>query len=143
MSASGRHIRLACSAVVFVLLVLGTLIGDDDAFPFGPFRMYSTSTPPDGHVKVAYLQVRDGAGVWRRTGLNPGNVGVNRAEIEGQIPRLESDPGVLRTLADSHVRLHPAAEPWTGVRVWMQYLELEDRRYTGTREVLVAEWTAP
>ena len=36
--------------VVLGLLLAGTVWGDDDAFPFGPFRMYSTRNDPNAPV---------------------------------------------------------------------------------------------
>ena len=47
LSTRGRAVRVAATAVAALLLLLGTVWGQDDDFPFGPFRMYSTAPEPD------------------------------------------------------------------------------------------------
>ncbi|GAB3685322.1 hypothetical protein GCM10028814_24970 [Angustibacter aerolatus] len=125
-----------------VLFVLGSVVGQDDWWPFSPWRMFSTSTPPTGAVVFMALEVQDGgSSTWRSAGLTPSSVGLNRAEVEGRIPQIEADPALLGTLATSHARLHPAALPWTGVRVVRHEAVIVDRRPTGEERVRVlATW---
>ena len=47
LTTRGRVTRLGATALGLVLLLAGTIWGSDDDFPFGPFRMYSTSSPPN------------------------------------------------------------------------------------------------
>lgn len=138
-----RLIRLLVTAAGLTLLLTGTAFGDDDAFPFGPFRMFSTSTPPNGNVHVVALAARMPDGSWRRAPLEAGEVGITRAEAEGQVPRFRSDPSLLRRLAEAHDRLRPGDPRWTGVRLIQQYYMLRHRVYVGTREFTIAEWTRP
>jgi hypothetical protein len=137
----GVAVRLAATAVGAVLLTAGTLWGQDDAWPFGPFRMYSTSTDPSGVVTVLALERRTAESDWQPTGLTAENVGMNRAEAEGQQPRLVADPALLERLAAAHARLHPGDRAWTGVRLVRLGTVLEDRRPTGeVRREVLATW---
>jgi hypothetical protein len=138
-----RLLRLLVAAAGTALLLIGTAVGDDDAFPFGPFRMFSTSTPPDGDVHVAALDARMPDGAWKRVRLDADNVGLTRAEAEGQAPRFKNDPGLLRRLVEAHDRLRPREPRWTGVRLVQQYYLLRHRVYAGRREFTIAEWTRP
>ena len=63
LSRAGRTTRTAAFAVGLALLLAGTAWGQDDHFPFGPFRMYSTADDPDGAVLSTYLQAVDADGV--------------------------------------------------------------------------------
>jgi hypothetical protein len=128
---------------VAVLLGLGAVVGDDHWYPVGPFRMFSTATPPDSHVSAMSLEVRVGGGDWVRSALSPRNVGLNRAEVEGRVPEIIADPTLLRDLANAHARMHPGDSPWTGVRVIRSRTLILDSRPTGTVESeVVATWSA-
>ncbi|WP_285708305.1 hypothetical protein [Microtetraspora sp. NBRC 16547] len=140
LSGRARAVRLAAAGLCMALLVVGTFWGDDDAFPFGPFRMYSTSTPPNGNIHVMVLKARMPDGSWREVPLDSVVVGVNRAEVEGQVPRFQAEPALVGRLVEAHDRLRPAEPRWTGARLVMRYLKLRDRRFVGTEEKVVAEW---
>lgn len=101
MTATGRRVRLAATAIVLAVLVAGSLWGADHDFPFGPFRMYATTGRPTGAVRTAALVgIRDG----RRVALQPELVGLRRAELEGQYPRFRQDPRLLAAVARSYDR---------------------------------------
>ncbi|MBB3086079.1 hypothetical protein [Geodermatophilus sabuli] len=139
LSPTGRAARLAATAVVLAVLLGGTLWGTDSDFPFGPFRMYSTRADPDRPVvstRVVGLTA-DGAEVR----LSGGEVGLRRAEFEGQLPRLVDQPELLTLLAETYADHHPAAEPLVEVQVVQRRYELVDGRQTGeaTDSVLVAQ----
>jgi hypothetical protein len=139
LSPTGRATRLAATAVVLAVLLGGTLWGTDSDFPFGPFRMYSTRADPDRPVvstRVVGLTA-DGAEVR----LSGGEVGLRRAEFEGQLPRLLDQPELLTLLAETHAVHHPDAEPLVEVQVVQRRYELVDGRQTGkaTDSILVAQ----
>lgn len=141
LSARGRLARVVATVAVLAATLVGTLAGSDDSFPFGPFRMYSTSTNPNRWVRVVRLQARTEDGVWRPAGLDPTSIGVNRAEVEGQIDRFREHPELLKSFVIARTRLRPRRPRWTGVRLVEQRLLLRNRRYVGTDERVTAEWT--
>jgi hypothetical protein len=142
LPARGRWARAVAAIAVIAATLVGTLVGTDDSFPFGPFRMYSTSTNPNRWVVVIRLEARTEDGVWHRAGLNPSSIGVNRAEVEGQINDYRRHPERLRNFVVAHTKLRPDLPRWTGARLVEQRLLLRNRRYIGTTESVTAEWTA-
>ena len=137
MTPTGRAVRLGAMAAAAVLLLLGSLVGSDDWFPFGPFRMYATSGRTSGAVRTATLVgvTADGDEVE----LRAGEVGLRRAELEGQLPRFRRDPGLLGAIAERY------DERWgtdlVAVRLEEEVRRVVDRVPTGEvdREVVV-EW---
>jgi hypothetical protein len=143
LPARARLARVVATVAVLAATLVGTLVGTDDSFPFGPFRMYSTSTNPDRWVVVFRLEARTKDGVWHRAGLNPSSIGVNRAEVEGQINDYREHPERLRNFVLAHTELRPDLPRWTGARLIEQRLLLRNRRYIGTTEQVTAQWAAP
>jgi len=144
--------RTALVAVLAALFLAGTLVGDDHWWPFGPWRMFSTSQAPTGAVVYMSIEVRSDTSAdrvpgetddWRPAPITLESVGLNRAEVEGRIPRIVADPDLLGTLARSHARLRPQDAPWTGVRLVRNAAVIVDRRPTGeTRRTVLATWEA-
>ncbi len=128
LGPAARLVRLAATAVVLVLVLAGTVWGDDDAFPFGPFRMYSTRADPNQPVVSTRVVGLTAAGAEVR--LSGGQVGLRRAEFEGQLPRIEADPALLGLLAESYARADPDAEELVEVQVVQRRFELVDGRPT-------------
>ncbi|HYH25741.1 MAG TPA: hypothetical protein VD834_10370 [Blastococcus sp.] len=129
LTPAGRLRRLAAAAVVLALLLAGTLWGDDDEFPFGPFRMYSTRADPNAAVVSTRTVGLTATGEEIR--LSGGEVGLRRAEFEGQLPRVSDDPGLLGLLADAYADAHPGAPELVAVQVVQRRFELVDGRQTG------------
>jgi hypothetical protein len=124
------RLRLAIGAVALVVVLAGTVWGQDDDFPVGPFRMYATAAKPTGTVRVAELWgVRpDG----QRVLLQAHDVGLRRAELEGQLPRFRKDPALLAALAT------PA---YVEIRLEERERFVVDRRVQPEeRRTLVASW---
>ena len=140
LTEAGRRARGAATAVVVGLLLLGTFAGQDDAFPFGPFRMYATRDDPDGLVVSTRVEAVDSTG---RVLVVPDTAtGMRRAEIEGQVGRFRRDPSLLAALSRAHDRLHPDEPSYEQVRVVEQRYQLRDSRPSGdTTERVVAAWT--
>jgi hypothetical protein len=138
LSAAGRIWRLVSAAVVLALLLVGTVWGNDSAFPFGPFRMYSTRADPNAPVISTRVVGLTDAGTEVR--LSGGEVGLRRAEFEGQLPRLEAHPQLLGLLAQSYAQRHPSAPELVSVQVVQRHFELRNGTQTGafSDTVLVA-----
>jgi hypothetical protein len=139
LSVTGRRVRLAVTAIGVVLLLAGTLLGQDDDFPFGPFRMYATRDAPDGLVISTRVEAVDATG---RVVVVPDTAtGLRRAEVEGQMSRFRSNPGLLGELSRAHDRLHPDEPAYDVVRVVERRYRLRDSRPTGAQsEAVVATW---
>ena len=130
LSATGRRVRVAALLAGLALLLAGTAWGQDDHFPFGPFRMYSTADDPDGRVLSTYLRAVDADGVVvERVGEQ--HVGLRRAEYEGQLSRIVERPDLLGDLAGAFSRRHPDAAPWVEVSVVRTAHQLVDGVPTG------------
>ena len=123
-------LRLAAAAVALALVLVGTLWGDDDLFPVGPFRMYASAARTTGTVRTAQLYGVLANGEQQQ--LHAGDVGLRRAELEGQLPRFRSDPELLAALArPEHVE----------VRLVERVRRVVDRRVQpGERLEVVAAW---
>jgi hypothetical protein len=121
--------RLAATAVVLAILLAGTVWGTDDDFPAGPFRMYSTRADPNAPVVSTRVVGLTAAGEEVR--LSGGQVGLRRAEFEGQLPRIEAHPELLGLLADSYAQRHPNAAELVEVQVVQRHFELSSGQQTG------------
>lgn len=130
LSAAARLRRLAGVLVVLVLLLAGTVWGDDDEFPFGPFRMYSTRNDPNAPVISTRAVGITATG--EEVKLSGGQVGLRRAEFEGQINRLREEPELLGLLAHAYAEANPTAPEFVSVQVVHRRLELADGRPTGS-----------
>jgi len=84
LTRRGVATRLVATLVGVALLLAGTLVGTDDDFPFGPFRMYATTDKLDSPVADTRVEARDAGGA--HLVLGEGDTGIRRAEIEGQLP---------------------------------------------------------
>jgi hypothetical protein len=129
LTAAGRRSRLAAVAVVLALLAAGSIWGNDDEFPFGPFRMYSTRADPNAPVISTRVVGLTEAGEEVR--LSGGQVGLRRAEFEGQLARIVDHPELLGLLAESFAEAHPSAPDLTAVQVVQRRFELADGERTG------------
>jgi len=142
LTAAGRRARVAVTLAVAALTLAGTLVGQDDDFPFGPFRMYSTRDDPDGTVVSTRVEARDASDRLRT--VDERSTGLRRAEVEGQVRRFVADPELLGTLSRAHDRLRPDEPPFTEVQVVERVYELRDSRATGKEsERVVVTWRAP
>jgi len=122
------------------LLLTGTLVGQDDHFPFGPFRMYATRDAPDGMVRSLRVEAVDATG--RVLVVPDSATGLRRAEIEGQGSRLVADPDLLGEVSRAHDRLHPAQPAYEVVRVVATDTVLHDSRPSEVRsEQVLATWS--
>jgi hypothetical protein len=145
LSGGRRGLLVVLLLAVAGLFLAGTAVGQDDWWPFGPWRMYATSTAPSGSIYSTRIDVRTVADpAWTPAPLNPDVVGLNRAEVEGRIPQLTADPAMLGTLARSHARLRAHEAAWTGVRVVRSQIVLSHGRQTGqVIDTTLAQWVAP
>jgi hypothetical protein len=139
LTETGRRVRLTAVAIVLALLLAGSLWGDDDEFPFGPFRMYSTRNDPNTPVISTRVVGITAAGEEVR--LSGGQVGLRRAEFEGQVSRIKEHPDLLGLLADSFAEAHPSAPDLEAVQMVQRRYELAGGVSTGAyTDKVVAEF---
>ncbi|WP_341718902.1 hypothetical protein QQG74_03755 [Micromonospora sp. FIMYZ51] len=129
LTSRGRAIRVGVTVLALAVLLAGTIWGEDDHFPFGPFRMYSTSDPPNADAPDTRVEGVDRTG--SLVDLGEGATGIRRAEIEGQQARYSADPSLLRQVAEAYARRHPDAPELTEVRIVIRWHDITDRRPTG------------
>jgi hypothetical protein len=139
LTMRGRWIRVVFTGLAALLLLAGTVRGQDDDFPFGPFRMYSTAPGPDAAAKDTRVEGVDVAG--QVVALTENNSGIRRAEIEGQQAAYVADPARLREVADAYAERNPAAPALREVRLVIRWHGVRHSRPTGTwTDQVIADW---
>ena len=97
---------LAAGAVI-ALVVVGTFVGQDDHFPFGPHRMFSTRNELNGKVDSTQLTFTFADGTVRPIIIDSHTVGLRRAEVEGLEDHFVARPQPLRHLAHVYETFNP------------------------------------
>jgi hypothetical protein len=139
LGPTGRRVRVVVALVGIVALLAGALVGQDDDFPFGPFRMYATADKLNSPVQDTRLDAVDASG--RRFALSDNATGFRRAELEGQLPQIRKDPSRLSALATAYAARHRGAPPLVEIDVVIRWDQLRDGRPTGKyTEQTVAVW---
>ena len=138
LGTSGRRARMTATLIVLALVVLGSAVGDDDNWPFGPFRMYSTTTRPNGTVTIPFFEGVTDKG--RTVELTTDDVGLRRAEVLGQMDRLRADPELLGALATAYSRLHPDGERLMSLRLVTGVHRLKHGRPVAFDEQVLVSW---
>ncbi|MDQ3963258.1 MAG: hypothetical protein M3277_04995 [Actinomycetota bacterium] len=150
MDRPGRSVRLLVPAVVAIFLVLGTWKGQDDNFPFGPFRMYSTKQELDGEVRSLQLwglyrcgtaePAAQRIGEWTNLDIEE-NFALRRADLEGQLGKLAVEPTVLLSeLERTYRRLHPGGFPFDALQLRDRIYDLEDGKAISERFRILGTW---
>ena len=99
--------RFAATAAVVTTVCLGTWVGDDDWWPFAPMSQYAFSVRNDGVVNSLGMDAVTVDGEVVRVPLSKEMIGIERAEIEGQAPRIIAHPELLQDIAVLHSRRLP------------------------------------
>ncbi|TDE10385.1 hypothetical protein [Jiangella asiatica] len=132
ISRVGVGWRLGVTAVALTVLTFGQLHDTNDYFPLGSLSQYATPRDMDGTVRSVYMLADTTGGDQVRVPLNPGGVGVGRADIESQLDRIVADPSLLQGIADAWSELHPEADPYVRLYVMRDTFQLEDGLQQGT-----------
>jgi hypothetical protein len=134
-------VRLGATVAVFALLLAGTAWGDDDHFPFGPFRMYATTHDVNDPVDSTRLEAVNADG--HRFLLSGRLTGFKRAELEGQLDKIRSDPRMLASLAAAYHHANPRQPKLLTIEVIVRHFELVDGRPTGEyNDTVETTWRA-
>lgn len=115
LSRAARQRRLRVAALTIALLLAGSTVGQDDAFPFGPFRMYATKQKLDGATSWYALEGVTANGVV--VDVPTAQLGLRRAELEGQMDRFRADDALVGLLVETYERRHPEAPRLVELRI--------------------------
>ena len=121
LSAAARRRRLGAATLMVTLLVAGSAVGHDDAFPFGPFRMYATKQRLDG--ATSWYGAEGVTADGRSVEIPTEQLGLRRSELEGQMDRLRADPSLVGLLVTAYERRRPEAARLVELRV-VKHLQL-------------------
>ncbi len=138
LTSRQRIVRSVAVVCVTAGLLAGTFWGNDEHFPLGPFRMYSVTNSLDGEIRAIYLEGVSSRGTEFRVDF--GDLGLRRAEVEGQ---LERDPAavVLPHLVASFDRRNPSVGPLRELRLVEQIHELRGGYVAASVERVLGEWS--
>ena len=115
LSRTSRRWRLGVALSVVVLLLAGTAWGQDDAFPFGPLRMYATKQRLDG--ASSWYRVEGLSAQGEVVDLPVARLGLRRSELEGQMDRFQRDPEMVRLLVTAYERRQPHGPRLVALRI--------------------------
>ena len=132
--------RGAALAVVTAGAAWGSLRGVDDHWPFAPMSQFAFRTDPDGEVRAAFVMGVTASGTRSEVALTNESLGMNRAEVEGQLESFRARPDKLRALAEAWAALHPGAERLARVELYERVTRLRGGRLLDPVEELVAAW---
>lgn len=141
LSGPARAWRLGAVGAAAALLFYGSAWGQDDLFPFGPMNQYSFRTDPNGEIRALWLDADTAAGTHLRLDISSSaDVGIARAEIEGQLDRIIADPSRLQELAQAYAQLHPGRPRLTRLTVGQDVTLLRHGRPHGSRTDVFTHW---
>ncbi len=139
LSRVGRTARAGTTVAVLAALLVGGFFGDDDHFPFGPMRMYSTTNEVDGPISSIHLEGTTGDGEVVTIKIN--TLGMRPAELDGQIPRFRADPGLMRYVLETYEATNPDGYDLESLRLVRGIHQLENRKEVSYEEEVIAEWS--
>jgi len=140
MTRAGRLLGALATAAMALLLMVTSLWGSDDLFPFVPFKMYSHAHDLDGWSRVTRLELVNAEG--ERFEIDDEATGFRKAELEGQLSRFREDPELLGHIAEAYETAHPDEPAIVAAEIWILRYELEDGHRTGVEEdILEVAWT--
>jgi hypothetical protein len=139
LSGRGRSIRMVATGGVLVALFAGTFFGNDDSFPFGPFRMYSVANKTSGLIRATELEGVTTAG--RHLDIGFARFGLRRAEVEGQLERFIGEPADLELLVEAYETRNPDGPVLSELHLVEEVHRLERGRPVETTETRLATWT--
>jgi hypothetical protein len=140
LSRRGRAVRSVAAVVFIGLAAYGSVRGHDAMFPFGPMSQYDQYVPPDGTVGSITVWADTTAATRIKVPLDAAGVGVKRADIEAQLPKILADPSLLRTISTAQRRLHPKQPQYVRLFVIDTVTQLHDREPVGVTSRTLLTW---
>ena len=140
LSARGRAWRALAVTAGTLLVINGSVFGNDVYWPFGPMSQFAFRVGTNDAIRSTFLAAVDADGRLQRVSISPHNLGIARAEIEGQQTRFVRDPGLLSTLAGNYHERHPDAPGLTQLWLGQEVTKLHNGRDAGTSVETVVGW---
>lgn len=140
LTKGGRRLRNLLTVCVLAGTVAGTVWGQDDHFPFAPFRMYSTTTNPSGRVTLPYFVGVTVTGATHR--FETEELGLRTAEVLGQMKRFRRNPTLLQQMARANDSDSPPDQQLVRLRLVQEVHKLKDGRLDRKYQEVVSEWRA-
>ena len=141
LSPTGRRLRGAVVTAGLAATLAGSVWGQDDHFPVGPFRMYARATRTTGPVSTPFLEATDADG--RTFRIRSDRLGLRPAELEGQYPRFERDVALLGELAETYEARTGGDVDIVELSLKRRVRHLVDGRVESEDEEVVATWSQP
>ena len=137
---AGRVWRLVVTAAAAAAILYGTITGAEKMFPAGPMTQYAFYVAPDGQVDSIQVFADTTAGTHVPVHLSPSGVGIKRADIEIQLPAIEKNPALLRTIAVAQRRLHPDQPQYVRLYIVDTIIPLRHRVPQPSRTEVLVTW---
>jgi len=139
VTARGKIVRLSVVAVTLLALLLGTVVGQDDHFPFGPFRMFSSKNELDGRVRSLEIEGVTESGKVLLVSFE--EFGLRRADVEGQLGKLEEAPeDVVEALHRASERFDPQGPTFVRLRLFERIFVLVNGNPVDQQVETLAVW---
>ncbi|PRY58453.1 hypothetical protein [Glycomyces artemisiae] len=140
LTRAGRTVRVGAALAMVLALMATSVWGEDDFFPFAPFKMYSRAHDTDGWADSTNVFLENAEG--ERIAISDNDTGFRRAELEGQLTRFREDPDLLAYIAEAYEAAHPDEPEIVAAEIITKRYELVDGARTGEEtEEVVAAWT--
>lgn len=136
-----RAVRLVVLAAVVVGITAGTWLRNDQGWPFAPMSQFAFAiSPTDGEIHSRHLEAVTVDGERVVLDLSRGALGLQRAEIEGQLWSFAQDPSLLQSIAVLHARRLPDAPRLATVELVDDVRLVRDGVAGEPRRVTVVRW---
>ncbi|MCA0179250.1 MAG: hypothetical protein LCH77_06575 [Actinobacteria bacterium] len=138
LSAPALAWRLVVGLAATTMVVLGTAVGNDRWWPFAPMSQYAFLVHNDGVINSPFMQARTTDGDIVGVALSGTGVGLERSEMEGQLPAFVRDPSLMQALAILHARRAPDQPRYTAIFLRNRQTSLDGQR---TQKIIdIATW---
>ena len=107
LSRPGRSWRALATLAAVIGVSAGSVIGQDEWWPLGPMSQYAFLVTNDGVINSPYMEARTVDGDLVGVALSKAGLGLERSEIEGQLPRIVEQPELMQAIAVLRARRQP------------------------------------
>ncbi|GAB3281477.1 hypothetical protein [Kineosporia babensis] len=142
LSGRGLLWRALALAVGTLLIVNGSVYGNDTHWPFASMGQFAFRVGDNDSIRSTFLAAVDEDGNLQRVALSHNNIGIARAEVEGQQRNFILEPQMLSALAENYARRHPGSPELVQLWLCQDITELYKGRERGTSIETMVGWPA-